>query len=57
MKKLDALDRLKLLDDTPELIKQLRQSGHIEQAQHFQELWVVSRQLAAEVRQARKGQK
>lgn len=54
MKDIDALEKLKLFEDTPNIVKELKSGGCEAQAKHLQELWALTRQLAREVKQLRK---
>lgn len=54
MKDIDALEKLKLFEDTPNIVKELKGGGWDAHARHLQELWVLTRQLGAEVKRLRK---
>jgi hypothetical protein len=54
--KLDALDKMRGFEDTPQVVVNLRQLGLLDEANHLANLWTVAKKLAAEVRKSRKGQ-
>ena len=55
MKDMDTLEKLKLFEDTLDIVKELKGGGMDSQAKHLQELWMLTRQLGAEVKRLRKG--
>ena len=55
--KLDVLDRMKAFEDTPQVVEELRLAGEFPPALHLEELWTLTKKLAAEVRKLRKGEK
>jgi hypothetical protein len=54
--KLDALDKMRGFEDTPQVVVNLRQLGLFDEATHLANLWTVAKKLAAEVRKSRRGQ-
>jgi hypothetical protein len=54
MKDMDPIEKLKLFEDTTQIIKQLKGGGWDTHAKHLQELWSLTRQLGAEVKKLRK---
>jgi hypothetical protein len=54
MKDMDPIEKLKLFEDTLEIVQQLKGGGWEAHAKHLQELWALTRQLGREVRQLRK---
>ena len=55
--KLDALDKMRGFEDTPQVVNNLRQLGLVDEAEHLGNLWTVAKKLAAEVRKLRRGEK
>lgn len=54
MKEIDLIERLKLFEDTMQVIDHLKINGEKASAKHLQELWMLTRQLGAEVKRLRK---
>ena len=54
MKEMDVLEKLKLFEDTMQVIDHLKIVGEKTSAKHLQELWILTRQLGAEVKRLRK---
>ena len=54
MKEIDLIERLKLFEDTMQVIDHLKIKGEKASAKHLQELWMLTRQLGAEVKRLRK---
>jgi hypothetical protein len=54
MKDMDAIEKLKLFEDTPNIVKELKGSGWEAYGRHLQELWILTRQLGNEVKRHRK---
>lgn len=54
MKDMDSLERLKLFEDTMQVVDHLKIAGEKNSAKHLQELWALTRQLGREVKQLRK---
>ena len=54
MKEIDLLEKLKLFEDTMQVVDRLRIAGEKDSAKHVHELWMLTRQLGAEVKRLRK---
>lgn len=54
MKDIDIFAKLKLFQDTLSVVNSLKEKGNKEEARHLQELWMLTRQLGAEVKHLRK---
>ena len=54
MKDIDMVEKLTLFEDTSDIVKELKGGGMDSQAKHLQELWMLTRQLGAEVKRLRK---
>jgi hypothetical protein len=54
MKDMDTIEKLKLFEDTTRIVKELKGGGWEAHAKHLQELWILTRQLGAEVKRLRK---
>lgn len=54
MKEIDFIERLKLFEDTMQVVDRLKINGEKDSAKHLQELWMLTRQLGAEVKRLRK---
>ena len=54
MKEIDLLEKLKLFEDTMQIVDRLRIAGEKDSAKHVHELWMLTRQLGAEVKRLRK---
>jgi len=54
MKEIDFIERLKLFEDTMQVVDRLKINGKKDSAKHLHELWMLTRQLGAEVKRLRK---
>ena len=54
MKEIDLLEKLKLFEDTMQVINHLKSAGDKESAVHLHALWTLAKQLGTEVRRLRK---
>ena len=54
MKDIDILEKLKLFEDTMQVINRLKIVGDKESAAHLHALWTLAKQLGTEVRRLRK---
>ena len=54
MKDMDTLEKLKLFEDTMQVVDRLRIAGEKDSAKHVHELWTLAKQLGTEVRRLRK---
>ena len=54
MKEIDLIERLKLFEDTMQVIDHLKIKGEKASAKHLHELWTLAKQLGTEVKRLRK---
>jgi len=54
MKEIDLIEKLKLFEDTMQVVDRLKINGEKDSAKHLHELWMLTRQLGAEVKRLRK---
>ena len=54
MKDIDMVEKLKLFEDTMQVVDHLRIAGEKNSAKHLHELWTLAKHLGAEVKRLRK---
>ena len=57
MKDIDIVEKLKLFEDTMQVVDHLRIAGEKDSAKHLHELWTLAKHLGTEIRRLRKENK